>query len=203
MSPFKLNPSYPAAHYTQLSFACLDASQHPKLAIQHLRQLTQADLCPPTAYYQLGRAYMQAGAWGQARLTFEQINNVETNADVQNDLGIIEAHLGNLKTAKAHLDSAVRLDRNLAAGYLNLAILEQHYLGQKQLALQYYQKFQELLPKSPQSEDIRAVIAKLSQETTAHPEVLRTCGCRSAPAQTAGTSGNYRNHLRPRRRPPL
>jgi tetratricopeptide (TPR) repeat protein len=159
----ELDAAYPAARYN-LGVAYLEASR-PEEAVGPLRWLAQSSQCPPSVYYQLGRAYLKSGAWNSARQTFEKFAEADNNADIQNDLGIIETHLGNFKTAKAHFDAAVRLDPGLAAGYLNLAILEHRYLGQKQLALQYYQKLLDLLPTSELRESIRDAVEKLKQET--------------------------------------
>ncbi|MEI6084228.1 MAG: tetratricopeptide repeat protein [Verrucomicrobiota bacterium] len=165
----ELDPSHAPARYN-LALAYLETNQ-PDQAIPLLRQLTQAGQCPPSVYYQLGHAYVTTGAWAPAKLAFAKLTDADTSADIQNSLGVIETRLGNFKQAKTHLESAAHLDPNLPAVYLNLATLEHHYLGQKSVAVQHYQKFLELLPKSEQREDIRLAIAQLTQDTSKPVEI--------------------------------
>ena len=109
-----------------LAAAYLEAKQ-PAAAFPLLRQLAQAVNCPASIHLQLGRAYLQVGDWLKAKQAFEKLPEVNT-AEVQNDLGVIEAHLGNAAQAKTHLDFAARLDLQHAATRQNLATLKQYYL---------------------------------------------------------------------------
>ena len=124
----QLDAGHAAARYN-LAAAYLEAKQ-PAAAIPLLRQLTQAANCPPSGHLQLGRAYLQAGDWLKAKSAFEKLADLNT-AEIQNDLGVIEAHLGNAKQAKTHLETAARLDLQHATARQNLAILEQFYLAPK------------------------------------------------------------------------
>ena len=121
----KLDAGHAAARYN-LAAAYLETKQ-PTQAIPLLRQLTQAANCPPSVHRQLGYAYLQTSDWLKAKQSFEKIPDQNT-AEIQNDLGVIEAHLGNAKLAKTHLETATRLDLQHATARQNLAILEQYYL---------------------------------------------------------------------------
>ena len=121
----KLDAGHAAARYN-LATAYLEAKQ-PAQAIQLLRQLAAAANCPPSVYRQLGSAYLQTGDWLKAKQAFEKLSDTNT-AEIQNDLGVIEAHLGNAKQAKIFLETAARLDLQHATARQNLAILEQYYL---------------------------------------------------------------------------
>ena len=118
--------NHDAAQYN-LALAHLEAKQ-PNQAIPLLRQLAQAVNCPPSVHLQLGRAYLQTGEWLKAKQALEKLPESNT-AEIQNDLGVIEAHLGNVFQAKLHLESAAHLDLQHAAARQNLAILKQYYLA--------------------------------------------------------------------------
>ena len=124
----KLDAGHAAAKYN-LAVAYLEAKQ-PAQAIPLLRQLAQAANCPPSIHRQLGCAYLQTGDWQKAKQAFEKLPDPNT-AEIQNDLGVIEAHLGNAKQAKTYLETAARLDLQHATARQNLAILEQYYLAPK------------------------------------------------------------------------
>ena len=124
----KLDAGHAAARYN-LAAAYLEAKQ-PAQAIPLLRQLAQAATCPPSVHRQLGCAYLQTGDWLKAKQAFEKLPDPNT-AEIQNDLGVIETHLGNAKQAKTHLEAAARLDLQHATARQNLAILEQYYLAPK------------------------------------------------------------------------
>ncbi len=121
----KIDAGHAAARYN-LAAAYLEAKQ-PAQAIPLLRQLAQAANCPPSVHRQLGSAYLQAGEWLKAKQAFEKLSDTNT-AEIQNDLGVVEAHLCNAKQAKTYLETAARLDLQHATARQNLAILEQYYL---------------------------------------------------------------------------
>ena len=123
--------THDAAQYN-LAVAQLEARQ-PMQAIPLLRQLAQAVNCPPSVHLQLGRAYLQTGDWLKAKQAFEKLPESNT-AEIQNDLGVIEAHLGNALQAKLHFESAAHLDLQHAAARQNLAILKQSYLAPEPVA---------------------------------------------------------------------
>ena len=115
-----------------LAAAYLETKQ-PTLAIALLRQLAQSANCPASVHLQLGRAYLQIGDWLKAKQALEKLP--ESNiAEVQNDLGVIAAHLGNVTQAKLHLESAAHLDLQHAAARQNLAVLKQYYLPPEPVA---------------------------------------------------------------------
>ncbi|MEI8064545.1 MAG: tetratricopeptide repeat protein [Verrucomicrobiota bacterium] len=124
----KLDANHNAARYN-LATAYLEAKQ-PAQAIPLLRQLAQSANCPPSVNLQLGRAYIQTGDWLKAKPAFEKLSDQNT-AEIQNNLGVIETHLGNTKLAKTHLEAAARLDLQHATARQNLAIFEQYYLAPK------------------------------------------------------------------------
>ncbi|MCG3147655.1 MAG: Lipopolysaccharide assembly protein B [Verrucomicrobiae bacterium] len=159
----KLDPGHAAAKYN-LALAYIESHQIEP-AIPLLRQLTQTAQCPPSVHYQLGRALVQSAAWLPAKQALNKLHDADTNADVQNMLGVIETRLGNFKQAKHHFESAAQIDPAVPAPTLNLAVLEHHYLGQKSAAVEHYQKFLDQTPKTEQREDIRLTIAQLTQET--------------------------------------
>ena len=120
----KLDTNYAAARYN-LAAAFLEAKQ-PAQALPQLRQLTQAANCPPSVHRQLSRVYLQLGDWAKAKQALEKLPNLNT-ADIQNDFGVIETHLGNAKLAKTHFDLAARLDLQHAGAHQNLALLDQYF----------------------------------------------------------------------------
>ncbi len=162
----KLDPNHAAAKHN-LALAFLEAGQ-PDDAIPLLRQL-------PAAQVELGRAYLRASAWGQARQVLQKCGDAP---DPLNALGVANAHLGNYREAKENFERCISVAPEFAAAHLNLAIIEYRHLGNKAAALEHYRRFVEL---DSNRDDVRQLVAQLEQELAPRPKPVETAAAPSPP----------------------
>lgn len=171
----RLDPNYLPAHYN-LALAQLEQGQAGD-AVVNLRQVAQGGSAPADVHYQLGLAYMRVSAWGQAEESFKRhLQSNPSSADTFNCLGIVAARKREFPQSKHYFEQAIAADPKFATTYLNLASLENHQLAQKKEALAHYEKYLDLLPKSPPREDVRLAMLQINQElaAAAKPSVRAT-----------------------------
>ena len=168
----RLDSNYTAARYN-LGLALLEqglpangsGAGKPANAIAALRQVAAAPDAPKDIQYQLGLAYMRDSAWAQADQAFTRHLQTEPKTvDALNSLGVVCARQRDYKRAATCFEQAVAADAKSAPSYLNLAVVEHLYLGEKSKALAHYQRYLNLMPKAQQRADISKVVALLSQE---------------------------------------
>jgi Flp pilus assembly protein TadD len=113
-----------------------------------LASLSQAypDLSGP--YTNLGLIYFREGNVDEAEKAFLQAIQVNPNSAVSyNHLGIINRGKGKFQEAETFYIKALEINDEYAYAHLNLGILYDLYIGKLELALQHYQRFQELTPE--------------------------------------------------------
>jgi tetratricopeptide (TPR) repeat protein len=153
----KLDSGHTAARQN-LALVFLEVDK-PDDAIPLFRQL-------PGPQPDLGLAYLQAGAWSQARQVLAKCGD---SAEILNALGVANAHLGNYREAKSEFEKCLAASPDFAAAALNLAIVEHRHLGDKAAALKHYQRYLELEPKR---DDVQAVATQLEQELAPKPKTV-------------------------------
>ncbi len=123
----------------------------------------------PVAYHLLGQAQLQLRKYEDAERSLAiAVKLAPKDADVWNDLGLVQSGKRRFANARQYFAWAVKLDPRHAASRLNLAVTAQQ-LGDKRGALQTYREYLALAPAAPDAEGIRAVIRQLEAQTGGAP----------------------------------
>jgi tetratricopeptide (TPR) repeat protein len=123
----------------------------------------------PVAYHLLGQAQLQLRKYEDAERSLAiAVKLAPKDADVWNDLGLVQSGKRRFVNARQYFAWAVKLDPRHAASRLNLAVTAQQ-LGDKRGALQTYREYLALVPAAPDAEGIRAVIRQLEAQTGGAP----------------------------------
>jgi Flp pilus assembly protein TadD len=126
-----------------------------KLAIEHMnnKRLDLAELAfikmnndyPLLAgpYANLGVIYSQNKQWDKAiKMLSKALTKNSKNIKIANQLGYVYRQKGDFKNAEQQYLNAIKLDPNDGAGYLNLGILYDIYMGKLVEASGFYQQYQ-------------------------------------------------------------
>lgn len=122
--------------------------------------LTQShpDLAGPHA--NLALIHRQAGRYAEAIAALERaLQLAPQRADLHNQLGITYRMAGQFAKARAAYERAIETDPNYALAWLNLGILEDLYLWDRQRALALYERYLALAPAG--DENVRKWVADL------------------------------------------
>ena len=123
----------------------------------------------PVASHLLGQAQLQLRKYDDAERSLAlAVKLAPKDADVWNDLGLVQSGKRRFANARQYFAWAVKLDPRHAASRLNLAVTAQQ-LGDKRGALQTYREYLALAPAAPDAEGIRAVIRQLEAQTGGAP----------------------------------
>lgn len=123
----------------------------------------------PVAYHLLGQAQLQLRKHDDAERSLAiAVKLAPKDADVWNDLGLVQSGKRRFANARQYFAWAVKLDPRHAASRLNLAVTAQQ-LGDKRGALQTYREYLALVPAAPDAEGIRALIRQLEAQTGGAP----------------------------------
>jgi len=123
----------------------------------------------PVGYHLLGQAQLQLRKHDDAERSLAiAVKLAPKDADVWNDLGLVQSGKRRFANARQYFAWAVKLDPRHAASRLNLAVTAQQ-LGDKRGALQTYREYLALAPAAPDAEGIRAVIRQLDTQTGGAP----------------------------------
>ncbi|MEI6355694.1 MAG: tetratricopeptide repeat protein [Verrucomicrobiota bacterium] len=123
----------------------------------------------PVAYHLLGQAQLQLRKHDDAERSLAfAVKLAPKDADVWNDLGLVQSGKRRFANARQYFAWAVKLDPRHAASRLNLAVTAQQ-LGDKRGALQTYREYLALAPAAPDAVGIRAVIRQLEAQTGGAP----------------------------------
>ncbi len=121
------------------------------------------------ATHLLGQAQLQLRKYDDAERSLAiAVKLAPKDADVWNDLGLVQSGKRRFANARQYFAWAVKLDPRHAASRLNLAVTAQQ-LGDKRGALQTYREYLALVPAAPDAEGIRAVIRQLEAQTGGAP----------------------------------
>lgn len=116
------------------------------------------DLAGPHA--NLGLIHRQAGRYAEAVAALERaVHLAPQRADLHNQLGITYRMAGQFAKARAAYEKAIEADPNYALAWLNLGILEDLYLWDRQRALALYERYLVLAPAGDDS--VRKWVADL------------------------------------------
>jgi tetratricopeptide (TPR) repeat protein len=155
-------------HY---NLGCLWLEQnHPELAKAELTAYTLHQDKSAEGFTKLGEAQLEmhdlVGAdrsLNQARLIAPQ------NPVVMNDLGVVRLQQNRVTEAAQFFNAALRIKADYAPAILNLAILYQTRLNNRQTALQRYHDYLALTPKPANWEAVDAAARDLEQEASGNP----------------------------------
>ena len=123
----------------------------------------------PVGYHLLGQAQLQLRKHDDAERSLAiAVKLAPKDADVWNDLGLVQSGKRRFANARQYFAWAVKLDPRHASSRLNLAVTAQQ-LGDKRGALQTYREYLALVPAAPDAVGIRAVIRQLEAQTGGAP----------------------------------
>lgn len=116
------------------------------------------DLAGPHA--NLGLIHRQTGKYAEAIAALERaVQLAPQRADLHNQLGITYRMTGQFAKARAAYEKAIEADPNYALAWLNLGILEDLYLWDRQRALALYERYLVLAPAG--DDNVRKWVADL------------------------------------------
>jgi len=110
----------------------------------------------------------------------------ETRVALLNQLGVAQRRLGRFEAARSSYEAAIALDATATAPLLNLAILNDLYLGDNARALALYQRLQTLSP--PDAQALGKWVAELKGRKPAAPTPGTSPGAAPATAAPAANA---------------
>ncbi len=123
-------------------------------AIELLEQVSTSTPEKDHVFTNLGLAYFKQENYDKAELAFQKAIRLNPDdAIAYNHLGIVKRLQGEFDAARLTYQKAIQIDNEYAGAYLNLGILYDIYLQDLELALQQYEKYQELTGGENQSVD--------------------------------------------------
>lgn len=135
-------------------------------AVPALEAMTQRYPGLTGPYLNLGIARMHLGQFDQAETSVRRALEINPeNAMAYNILGLIHREAGRFQEAREDYERALKTDPLFADVHLNIAILLDLYLGQPQIALQHYERYQEI--SGGEDKQVKLWIADLKQRLPA------------------------------------
>jgi Tol biopolymer transport system component/Flp pilus assembly protein TadD len=114
------------------------------------------------AHNNLGRTYLDLGRYDEALVELNKAIEINPqNALAYYNLGLAYAKQGKYDEAIPQYEKALSIDPEMSGVYKDLGIIYQD-LGEDQKAAESFQNYLDLSPDDPQSDQIKALIAKLS-----------------------------------------
>ena len=153
----RLDPNLSAARY---NLGCLLLEQdNPQAAATELTGYTVLNRDSAEGFLKLGLAQMRTRQWDSAERSLQSAVRIQPSlVEAWNALGVIHTQRKRPKEALTCFTQALQKRADYPPAVLNLAILNQHYLNNRPLALQRYEEYLQLEPKA---RDLAAL-----QETT-------------------------------------
>ena len=134
-----------------------------KLGLAQLRQAQSA------------AAHARSGQLAVAEKSFnEGLRLSPQNAEALTGLGLVAVQRGQPGDAKQFFNRAWKAQPDYRPALLNLAIVEQQYLGERQAALENYRQYLALKPAPEDSEAVRAVAQQLERDLAPTPPSAAT-----------------------------
>ncbi len=152
------------AHY---NLGCLLLEQnHPDLAKGELTAFTlrRGDKSPE-GWVKLGEAQARLHDLTGAENSFNRARQMETNyPEALNGLGVVQMQRNHTTEAAQYFNAAAKAKPDYAPAILNLAIVSQLNLNNRQYALERYQDYLGLKPRSANWEAVQGAARALEQE---------------------------------------
>jgi len=157
-------PVTPALQADYLDAITLMQEHEWKAAQQRLSPITVSHPQLSGPWLNLGITQLQLGNSAAAESSFKRSLDANPgNIEACNQLGILYRRAGQLDDAHRFYEAALLHDPDYADAHWNLGILHDQYLSNPQLALQHYERFQEITGSGdPQ---LQAWIDELRQKT--------------------------------------
>ncbi len=159
----KLNHDLVVTHY---NLGCLLLEQNQLDAARN--ELTAFNLQQRDSlegYLKLGAVQLRLRDFGGAERTFADANRLSPrNAEVLNDLGIVQMEKSRPRDAAAYFNEALKEQTHYGPALLNLAVVSQAYLNNRPQALQKYQEYLALTPRAADWEKVSAIARQLDDE---------------------------------------
>jgi tetratricopeptide (TPR) repeat protein len=157
------------AHF---NLGCLLLEQgNPAVAADELRSFTMTTNSA-LAWVKLGEAQMRLRQFDAAERSFGNAvrsQQKEVQPMAWNNLGVIAAQRNRTREAFQHLNTALIANPKYPPALLNSAVLAQQNTSSRSYALQRYQDYLALAPRSSQLETVRAMAQQLERELTPRP----------------------------------
>ncbi|MBM3740369.1 MAG: tetratricopeptide repeat protein, partial [Acidobacteria bacterium] len=130
-----------------LGTALAAAGQFPEAAAA-LRRASEIDPASAETWANLGNVYLDLGKPDDAHGPLERALELKPSALVHNSLGTLYFEKGALALAQRHFESAIRLQRNYDAAYVNLGHVFLR-LGDRRRALELFREAAQVNPANP------------------------------------------------------
>lgn len=135
-------------------------------AVPTLEAMTQRYPGLAGPYLNLGIARMRLGQFDEAEAAVRRALEINPeNAMAYNLLGLIHREVGRFQEAREDYERALKSDPLFADVHLNIAVLLDLYLGQPRIALQHYERYQEI--SGGEDKQVKLWIADLKQRLPA------------------------------------
>lgn len=119
----------------------------------------------PEGWVKLGEAQLRLRDLPGAEKSFNQARLLDAqNPEALNELGLLDIQRNRTSEAAAYFNGALNAKPDYAPAMLNLAIVSQDYLNDRQHALQWYRKYLDLKPQPANWQAADATARSLEQE---------------------------------------
>src|ERR1035437_1996289 len=116
-------------------------------------------------FLKLGAVHLRTRELAAADKTFNDALRISPqNPEALNGLGLVRLQRGLAAEAAQCFDSALKQQPDYRPAVLNLAIVAQQYLKDRQLALEKYREYLALKPTPPNADVLAATVRQLEQE---------------------------------------
>jgi Flp pilus assembly protein TadD len=180
-------------HY---NLGCLWLEQNrPELAKGELTAYTlhRGDNAPE-GWIKLGEAQLALRDLAGAEKSLNEARQFDAqNPEALNDIGVIEEQRNRPSEAAQYFSAALKTKPDYGPAILNLAIVSQLHLNNRQYALQRYQDYLALKPRPANWEAVDAVARALGQELSPTPASPSAGSRAPAPAETASQASPPRS----------
>jgi len=144
----------------------------------------------PDAWIKLGKAQLALHDLAGAEKSLNQARLLDAqNPEALNNLGVVQIQRNHVTEAAQFFNAALRAKPDYAPAILNLAIVSQVHLNNRQYALQRYQEYLALKPRPANWEAVDAAARALAQElnspSVSAPVAPRAAAPTNPVAQTA------------------
>jgi len=186
-------------HY---NLGCLLLEQnHPDLAKAELTAYTLRNDKSVDGFVKLGEAQIALHDLTGAERSLNQARLIDgQNPEALNDMGVVDLQRNRVTEAAQFFNAALRYKPDYAPAMLNLAIISQTHLNNRQEALKRYREYLALNPKPANWESVDATARALEQEIngTPTPAIRATTPTNTAPQVTAPRSAQTTSTRPPR-----